>query len=900
MWNRIGLRGPGNIAWSWLNNQYPTDYPSTLTSSQQNSAVQKTCKSGTIWDYSTPSSPVNTNIAVMDYPALPNAWALLPNGTQIAKESATKRVGTGQAVPISYKLKITSTGKLSTWYSINGGTLLPILTNQDITSYGPIPSNVAFGFAGSTGGSENIHEITCFSAAPGDVSASSAGINIKQSAKVQVGSQVYLAFYNPDSWMGSVTSNNLLVNALTHALTVSTTANWDASCVLTGATPCQSTGTNVAAEPPVTRTILTSNGTSGIPFEWASLTSTQQAALNAGDSLGQNRLNFLRGDRSQEGAPIASGPFRARTSVLGDIIDSSPTWVGAPSTDYPTSTASPAVSWQDMLYPTATVPEASGSAQTYGAFEAANATREDVVYDGANDGMLHGFRAGSYDTAGNFVSNSTTPNDGDEVLDYFPAEELQTQASATAPTAPVNEAIHNNVDATYDYSSPQYGHNFFVDATPGSGDLFYNNAWHTWLVSGLGPGGMGVFALDVTDPTTFSESNAASTVIGEWNPTTMPKLGQTYGTPKIRRFHNGQWGIVLGNGLNSATGHAGIYVMLVNSAGQITPSSIYFLDTNTGSSTTPDGITYVTPADLDGDHTVDYLYAGDVYGNVWRFDVTSSNPATWASTAPVKIFSTPAGQPITTEPMVLSVPQPGGAPRVMVEFGTGLQIPQTHTSPITYASGTQSVYGIWDWQMSNWNSLSTAKYAALSTGGVSPVAVGNLQTQTVTSTTASSSTTGVYAYRTLSSNPVCWQGSTVCAGTNNQFGWLLNLPATEEQVIYNPTLQFGTLFVDTTIPATNSPLACSQNTTTGWTMAINAATGGSQATSIFPNPTGVTGVLSGAQMNLTGTPSFVNVPVNGQPVQYVGGQTSSGQPTFVQAVPPGGGVGGRINWIELR
>ena len=91
-----------------------------------------------------------------------------------------------------------------------------------------------------------------------------------------------------------------------------------------------------------------------------------------------------------------------------------------------------------------------------------------------------------------------------------------------------------------DFSNPHYGHNFFVDATPGTGDLFYGGQWHTWLVGGLGAGGAAIFALDVTDPTNFTESNAASLVIGEWTPANIicvsnatcgNSLGNTYGTP---------------------------------------------------------------------------------------------------------------------------------------------------------------------------------------------------------------------------------------------------------------------------------------------------------------------------------------------------------------------------------
>ncbi len=97
-------------------------------------------------------------------------------------------------------------------------------------------------------------------------------------------------------------------------------------------------------------------------------------------------------------------------------------------------------------------------------------------------------------------------------------------------------------------------------------------------------------------------------------------LGNTYGTPQIRRLHNGVWALIFGNGLNSTTGDAGIFVMIVDPSSGAT--STYYL--TTGSS--GNGIAYTTPADLDRDFITDYVYAGDVKGNVWRFDLTNSDP----------------------------------------------------------------------------------------------------------------------------------------------------------------------------------------------------------------------------------------------------------------------------------
>jgi type IV pilus assembly protein PilY1 len=363
------------------------------------------------------------------------------------------------------------------------------------------------------------------------------------------------------------------------------------------------------------------------------------------------------------------------------------------------------------------VKENSGT-QTYAQFMTSTQTRLNVVYSGANDGLLHGFRAGAYKSDGKFDKSL---NDGKEVLAYMPSAVLRT--------------IHDLNDATLDYSSTKYGHNFFVDATPGTDDLFYGGTWHTWLVGGLGAGGGAIYALEVTDPsaTNFTEGNAASIVIGEWGAGTETKagaikctnvtdcgtnLGNTYGVPVIRRLHNGAWAAIFGNGFHSTTGDAGIYIMSVDPTSGT--KTFYYLSAN---KTGANGIANVAPADLDGDHITDYVYAGDLLGNVWRFDLTDTDPTKWKVTSS-PVFST-GGQPITTK-LVLAVLPPAtalGPQRLMVDFGTGQKIPPTTTTPVSFANGTQTLYGIWDWNMGSWNALSGQKYASL-TGTQSIVASG--------------------------------------------------------------------------------------------------------------------------------------------------------------------------------
>ena len=622
--NRIGIRGNGNLSFAWLNANYPTYYPSSLKSvpvalngnniTAAQEAVYWTCIKGTLWNFSNPAAPVQlTTQPVADYAPIPGAYVELPSTVQIANESAVARTA---ATPISYDLKITQNGLLSLSYSVNGGAFQSVLTNQNITTTnGALPSLLRFGFAGTAGGHTNIHEILCFKAAPPDTSASSASANQTQASKVASNAQVYYSYYNPSDWTGTVTANALYDTA--GVLTVSTLANWDAQCTLSGIaanTTCTNTGVAGAtsAEAPTSRVMLSWNGldtaaaagTAGEPFEFGNLTTAQIGVLDAGDgSNTANRLNYLRGVRTNEINTSGVGLYRARDGVLGDIVDSSPVWVGPPSSPF-------ALTWKDRFDSADVMPENSG--QSYTAFAASQQSRLNVVYVGANDGFLHGFRTGSEDASGNLVANSTTPNDGLEVLAYMPGAVLN--------------QIHNSTNAALDYSAAQYGHAFYVDATPGTGDLYYSGQWHTWLVGGLGAGGSAIYALDVTNPTTanFTESQAANLVQGEWSSATITcvnvascgnNLGNTYGTPIIRRLHNGTWAAIFGNGYGSTSGDAGIYVMTVSQTSGA--KTFYYLSTGTAGG---NGIAYVTSADLDGDRITDYVYAGDLKGLALRSD----------------------------------------------------------------------------------------------------------------------------------------------------------------------------------------------------------------------------------------------------------------------------------------
>jgi type IV pilus assembly protein PilY1 len=961
--DRIGLRGAGSISWKALHALNSTLYPSSWSVAQQQAAVQNTCKAGYLMDNfqpknsngqitqyghyytstsgATSNSKTNSNGALVaipapDYPMITDsngngAFKVL-SGVKIAAEGARTR-GDSANNPITYNVKITQEGLLTFQYSYNGGPWQPVITGSSIMQNGTIPTNFRFGFAGSTGGSTNVHEILCFNAQPGTSSNSSGGVNVYQNPTIKSGTQVFLAFYFPGSETGSLTAQQIGFNGT--AIVANTAPVWDASCVLTGVgggpqqmSKCLATGaTSVAVEAPASRTMLTWSNGAPTQFQYGKLSTTDQSTIDPGNTANPDpRVDFLRGGRGNETTSTKAGLFRQRSNVLGDIVNSSPTWVGPPQTYTNMDT------WVDQTQATVSQPENSG--QTYSAFQTAEQGRLNVVYVGANDGFLHGFRAGSLDSSGNLQTSNAkgpTPNDGNEVLAYMPGAVLQ--------------SIHNAGQPELDYSNTLYAHAWFVDATPGTGDLFYTSAscadptqgcWHTWLVGGLGAGGAAIYMLDVTDPAQFSESNPAATVIGEWtsanltctntksgSPSCGTYLGNTYGTPLIRRFHNGQWGVIFGNGYGSTNGNAGIFIMLIDP--KTAAKSFYYLDT--GSTAAKNGIGPTTSADLDLDHTIDFIYAGDLLGNVWRFDVTNPDPTQWAVSASSPLFTTPTGQPITTAVTVSTlktinttfsltgqvlstVPE-----RVIINFGTGQQIAQTLTTATQYATTQQAIYGIWDWDMgvpststtpgTGWNAISPGQEGIYILSGPKPVAFNSLQPQTFNTRSADGLT-----IRQVNKVPVCWPASPLATTPNpsgcsssNQYGWYMNLPVTNglaEQAIFDPTISpDGTFVINTFVPPQTSPLVCDPTGSTGFTMALQPDDGNGTPPGYFHLPDGTP--ADGIQLNGVGIPSFVS---SGQAAdnnaEYLITQTPNGvaNPTPLNRMAIINGQ--RLNWAQRR
>lgn len=373
------------------------------------------------------------------------------------------------------------------------------------------------------------------------------------------------------------------------------------------------------------RTILTYDPTAnagrrGKIFQWNQLNSSQQAALNKDgsgttDGNGSLRLSYLRGDRSNEGDAAPKFRRRNANTVLGDIVNSDPAFAGRQDYGF------------DRL------PGSEGS--SYTAFRSSSAynNRPAMIYVGANDGMLHGFRA----------------SDGSELLAYVP--------NAVYGGLPQLSALNYNQN-----------HRYFVDSSVRILDARIGNDWRTVLVGTLGGGGKAVFALDVTAPSSFGTGS----VLWEFSTTDDADMGHSYAQATIARMANGKWAAIIGNGYNSSAGKAVLYVVDLE-----TGTLIRKFDTGVSGD---NGMSSPIPVDVDGDRITDLIYAGDLQGNMWKIDVRNSDASRWnfgftSGSSPLPLFvacsasacTSSNRQPITARPEVGIHPDGG----YLVYFGTG-------------------------------------------------------------------------------------------------------------------------------------------------------------------------------------------------------------------------------------
>ena len=476
------------------------------------------------------------------------------------------------------------------------------------------------------------------------------------------GFPAYTTAYTPVVWTGDVTGF-VATTSGTSVTAATGSTPWHAQIQLDTLTQAATSSTSGPVGWSTGRRIVTWDGSKGVPFHYTNLSSAEQAAVDA-TAHGSQLVDYLRGDKSNEGSL-----FRTRGHILGDIVNSGATLL------------------QNALSPSYSEAANPG----YTAFSKTIANRQPVVYVGANDGMLHAFEA---DFLSATSTNSVTGG-GSELFAYVPSMVFN---------GPNNTPLVDGLPALANLngvSANVFAHHFYVDATPQVADVDFTyisdgttapttsantSNWHTILVGGLGKGGKGIYALDVTnvpqavDTTSSSsvETAQAANVMWEF---TNADMGYSYGAPLIIKTRKYGWVVAMTSGYNNTggtlAGHGILYILNAQ-----TGKLLQKIDTGVGSAATPAGLTQATAYSQDiTDSTVDQIYAGDLLGNVWRFDLTegvtdSSGHATGDYPQPTLLatLADPSGkaQPITTAPRIeLSISATGLSTLRWVFVGTG-------------------------------------------------------------------------------------------------------------------------------------------------------------------------------------------------------------------------------------
>jgi hypothetical protein len=385
-----------------------------------------------------------------------------------------------------------------------------------------------------------------------------------------------------------------------------------------------------------------------------------------------------------------------------------------------------------------------------------------LVVVGANDGMLHGFSA----------------TDGTEQFAYIPTMLLdklgQLRLTPFRPT-------------------------YFVDGELRHSDIGTSETPRHIVAGGLGAGGKGLFVLDVSSPgdpdVVLELSGSGGDHIGGAYDS---RIGHIHGRPTIAKLPVGDgsaWFVVSGNGYNSDTGTA--QLVLIPLDGTPTPQ---FMVTD---ATADNGLSAPALVDATGNGIVDYAYAGDLKGNLWRFNFNTSSVT--------KLFAAGANKPITVEPDIAR--HPDTLDGFMIYFGTGSLLSAADVA----VTSQQTIYGIWD------------------RGNATTVAENRLVTQTLATGTV---TWPIPQDENLCGTPsglesdatvrfVSNQQELDWTGANPDLGWRVNLPRAGERLIGRPQVRAERIQFITTNPYDMADPVRSEALDSGsWILQLDLATGG--------------------------------------------------------------------------
>nr|WP_315495032.1 PilC/PilY family type IV pilus protein [uncultured Rhodoferax sp.] len=592
------------------------------------------------------------------------------------------------------------------------------------------------------------------------------------SAQIQAGSLKYLASFDGDDGHGElitfmVQSDGTFNVSLKDGALDRSIYHWAGHTKLTQ---------TAAAD----RVIITnSTNTTGVAFNWSSLSDPiKTTALGGTDATAEAKLNWLRGSRVNESPSGLRFRKRNLNSIMGPVVNSNPTVMAPPNADY-----------FGAAFP------------GYGAFVTLHKARQSIIWVGTGDGMLHGFDASSNATQG-----------GTPVMSYVP------------------QLVHSRLQDWVQPATEKV--QSFVDGSPFSADVLLGSTvtsssaagydagapapagWKTYVFSSLGRGAKGMFALDTTTPSALTEANAAS--IFKWQfseaDDTSGDLGYNLaqiGNPSrvseaaspVAKMNNGKFAVLLPNGVNSTSGKAALYILFVNgpTAGTWTTGTNYIkLVADAGPA---NGLSQPTWIDTNNDGVADYIYAGDLKGNIWKFDVSSSDPNAWGMAyGGRQLFTTKSTDgttrlPITTAPEYRFHPLGG----VVINVATGKSI---SNADFPDTSGKiNGIFGIWDKPIySSQAYIDTPALLDDATNGL-PRLRSQLAARSMIRITLDDidPLNGKVGDGYVTGAAIDW--------TNNK-GWYLNFPDSGEMTVSNPVITQGLLSTVSIAPAASSTEVC--------------------------------------------------------------------------------------------
>lgn len=408
-----------------------------------------------------------------------------------------------------------------------------------------------------------------------------------------------------------------------------------------------------------------------------------------------------------------------------------------------------------------------------------------LVVVGANDGMVHGFSA----------------TDGAQVFGYIPSLLIDRVGLIREPA-----------------SRPR----FLVDGELRHRDIGTAEVPRHIVAGGLGAGGRGLFVLDVSTPTNpVVVAEMAGTAAGHLGGAQDPRIGYIHGRPNIARLPDGtvnedgtrgsKWFVVSGNGYSSQTGTAQLVLIPLDGTPNPQSPSPQFIPTD---ATANNGLSAPALLDANGNGVVDYAYAGDLQGNLWRFNFNTGEVR--------RLFAAGNTKPITVEPDIARHPVTEDG--FMVYFGTGSLLSGADVS----VTSQQTMYGIWDRAPE-----SPTFNASL------PIPQNRLVTQTLTS--AEVTWTIPQTGNLCATEPTDTQSAAVVrfitntqqpnwTGATPTLGWQVHLPRSGERIIGHPQVRAERIqFVSTNpldmVNPPEDPNSADAKQAGSWMLQLDLATG---------------------------------------------------------------------------